>query len=518
MTEQHDQNRPQDPNQPEHLGVPIEQDETPEPEHPRREASAEFLVQSEVQSSVALRDAMNPANQSLAEALRLSYRVLQLVIVVLVVLFFTSGFRTVESNQSGVFTRFGKIVPVGGTEALESGFQPTLWPYPIGEFVIFDVENRNVDISTDFWPRLREGQTLDEATQRASVSDVLRPGIDGSLLTEDGGLAHLRLNAKYQIDDPVRFVTQVPETYIDGVPDPADNLVKPKDAADKLVRVAVKRAAVRHAASSSLQRVLDADEDLRYRIRQDAQALLDQIDSGIRLVSINIPDAIPPLAIKRTFNDLQDATLEAQRRIAEARKEAEDTLVGAAGEYYGELITLIREYERALDTGSAEAADAVLARMNAQLESDRTSGTASRIIARAQNYSSEIESTLGNEYQRFEAIRDQYRNQPDLVIQRLLWESYGGVFNQPDVETLFVPAGDGPVALNLATLQEVAEARREAELAFKEQQRREQTLTEELIDQYRMRRAGDIILDGPGRRLRVDDDSGRAAGRRNDSR
>ena len=52
-----------------------------------RAASARYIVESEVGSEGALRDAMDPANQSLADALRLSFRVLQAVIVVLVVLF-----------------------------------------------------------------------------------------------------------------------------------------------------------------------------------------------------------------------------------------------------------------------------------------------------------------------------------------------------------------------------------------------------------------------------------------------
>ena len=53
-------------------------------EQPRRAASARFVVESEVGSAAALREAMDPANQSLADALHLSFRVLQVVIVVLV--------------------------------------------------------------------------------------------------------------------------------------------------------------------------------------------------------------------------------------------------------------------------------------------------------------------------------------------------------------------------------------------------------------------------------------------------
>src|SRR5262249_54239227 len=72
------------------------------PEAPRRAASAQFIVDAEVGAEAAMREAMDPANQSLADALRLSFRVLQGVMVVLVILFVFSGVQTVEQGQSGV--------------------------------------------------------------------------------------------------------------------------------------------------------------------------------------------------------------------------------------------------------------------------------------------------------------------------------------------------------------------------------------------------------------------------------
>ena len=88
-------------------------EEAPEIEQedlPRRAASARFIVDSEVGSEALLRDAMDPANQSLADALRLSFRVLQAVIVVLIVLFLASGLKTVDDGYSGVRTLWGRIV------------------------------------------------------------------------------------------------------------------------------------------------------------------------------------------------------------------------------------------------------------------------------------------------------------------------------------------------------------------------------------------------------------------------
>ena len=86
---------------------------------PRREASAQFEVAATVAAEVAMRQAMDPANQSLGEALRLSYRLLQVAIVGLLITFLFSGFQTVQEGMSGVRTIF-----------FSTSFSATLSPRP----------------------------------------------------------------------------------------------------------------------------------------------------------------------------------------------------------------------------------------------------------------------------------------------------------------------------------------------------------------------------------------------------
>ena len=87
-----------------HLDDLVEE-ETPEGNLPRRAASAEFVVTAEAGSEAALREAMDPANQSFADALRLSFRILQLGMLALLAVFLFSGFQTVEEGDLGVQTR-----------------------------------------------------------------------------------------------------------------------------------------------------------------------------------------------------------------------------------------------------------------------------------------------------------------------------------------------------------------------------------------------------------------------------
>ena len=96
-----------------------------EVEAPRRASSAQFVVDRATGAQAAMREAMDPANQSLAEALRLSFRVLQVVIVILIALFLFSGFQTVQEGYTGVrtvadlatHTRFIRVSPAGMRES-----------------------------------------------------------------------------------------------------------------------------------------------------------------------------------------------------------------------------------------------------------------------------------------------------------------------------------------------------------------------------------------------------------------
>ena len=76
---------------------------------PRRAASARLEVRGGPGREAMLREALDPANQSLRDALRLSFRVLQMVMVVLVVVFLFSGLKTIEPGQIGLRLQLGQL-------------------------------------------------------------------------------------------------------------------------------------------------------------------------------------------------------------------------------------------------------------------------------------------------------------------------------------------------------------------------------------------------------------------------
>ena len=480
--------RPAPPSEAEFAGVPVEEEQAEE-QAPRRAASAEFIVESEAGSQVLLREAMDPANQSLREALRLSFRVLQLVMLILVVLFVISGFQKVDVGQSGVMLAWGKIEPVGGSAALEPGLKFSKWPYPIGDFVLFQEEHRNVDLAGTFWPDIPEGQTFERAVETANTGQHLKPGKDGYLLTRDGDIAHMKLSADYAVDSPVSFVHCVENSH----PDPR------RLDADKLVTLALERAAVHALARMSLTEVVDfADED-KQELQRAAQVMLAEVQAGIRVAQVSLPsDPTPALAIRKAYGDLQQAKSDSEKMIEDARQEAEKTLLSAAGADYQAILDLIAQYEDALDLNRNDEAERLLAAINDRLESEESAGEVSKIINYAKTYRSTVELTLGTEARRFKSILPAYRRSPRQVVARLWTETYSTVLARNDVEPFIVPADVGTIRLSINGYDEVRETRRSNALKTKERSAMTRGLN---LDIPYIPRASEIRLKGPGRQL-----------------
>jgi membrane protease subunit HflK len=471
--------------------VPVEGDGE-ERGAPRRVASAEFDVDSGIGSEAMMREAMDPANQSLAEALRLSYRVLQVVILVLVVLFVFSGFQVVQPTENGVLLRWGRILTKDGSKALGPGRQFSKWPYPAGEFVIFQSLDRSVRLAREFWPDLG-GMDLESAVGNASINDQLQPGRgqgkDGYLLARGADIAHLQIDATYDIDYPERTVHAV-----------RDQRSRAEDLdADRLVSLSLQRAAVHFAARRTLEEIVELADSERDELRRRAQEVLDlpAIDAGIRITNVDIPGVTPALAIKRAYTELQEARVRSDEMITLAVNEKEKALADAAGTGYGAIVEAIVAYEDAFERGNRDEAEDALLVIHERLEG--ASGEAAQILGIASAYRSQVDSTLGREARRFMGHLETYRSQPSLLVSRLWMDAYAAVLSQDDAEKFFAPNDGTQFRIAIAGSDQVRQTRRSNDV---ERRETEAWLRELNLNPYIQR--GSDMREGPGRSLRRD--------------
>ncbi len=462
-------------------GVPSEAG--PLEEAPRRAASAAFEVAAEPGSAASLRDAMDPANQSLGEALRLSYRVLQLGILALAVTFLLSGFQTVQDGSAGVKTLFGAIVGDLGDEQLAPGLHP-FWPYPVGQIVTVELK-RPVEVGEAFWPKYRRGEkTLEEATDGADLTKQLQPGEDGSLLTADGDLAHLQIQAEYVVEDPVSLLrTMRPEML------------------PQVVRMAIERGAVAAVSRLTLEELTELREQPAFAIRDDAQAVLDELDCGVRIATVTLPVRIAPLAVRRNFASVQTKREEAKTTVERARQQAATTLTAAAGQFAsGELVRLIIEYENALTLGDQTAADAVLGRIGERFAQRDVGGEAAMIVARAEASISARRSSLAKEARRLQGLLPAYRENPEQLVRQLWLDAVRTVLEDGEAEVFSVPGNLALVDMAIESSPDVMQIRRRAEL---ERKRREADAAALTLQPFRLD-TRNIMINQAGRRLERD--------------
>jgi regulator of protease activity HflC (stomatin/prohibitin superfamily) len=93
---------------------------------------------------------LDAAGKSLSEALRISFIILKVIMIVLVVAFLLSGFVTVDSGEQALVLRFGKIQGVGEERLLGPGLH-WIFPYPVDEIVRIPVEEKVNLLVNSFW-------------------------------------------------------------------------------------------------------------------------------------------------------------------------------------------------------------------------------------------------------------------------------------------------------------------------------------------------------------------------------
>lgn len=460
---------------------------------PRREASARLDIDGEVGSATQLREAMDPANQSLTEALQLSFRVLQLAIVVLAVLFLFSGFRTVGNGESGVATVWGRIVDPTG---LEPGLA-TNWPPPIGDFVLFQAESRTVTDANGFVPRALLAHGEARSIQKAVLTDRLKPDRDGSFLTVGGEIGHIRVQAQYSVSNPAQFLETIGET-----------------GADELVQLALQRAVVQIGANHSLHMIREVitPDGLRSLVRDETQALLDMAGSGLRVTTVDLKQKpLPPAAIQKDFEAYSRVRQEVAADIEGARQDAQETLLSAAGPAHVKLGMLISEYEHAYAQGNPGDSDAVLARIDTVLDGDDVTGQVARVIDSARRHRVNIEQTLGSEARLFAGLQGAYRENPEAVLGRRWLETIGRVYEQPDIEFVQVPSGLGLLSLNITGSQTVKDLRRSLRLDRVDAETWSSGFRGSALDQFQD--VSEVKMDRAGRQLAIDE-KGRVGGLR----
>ena len=222
-----------------------------------------------------------------------------LILLFALIFFGTSTFYTVGVDEVGVVQRFGRYVRTG---------QPGLnFKLPSGIEKVTKVKVRRVYKEEFGFRSLRTGDTTRRTLSGGENTNV------ALMLTGDLNVALVPWIVQYRIKDPYKFLFKVHDVR--------RLLVDMSEAAMRLV-----------VGDRSINEVISKREEIAIEAREVLQMEMDNAESGINIVTIemkktNVPDPVQP-----SFNEVNQAIQEKEKMIYQAKEDYNKAIPAAKGE------------------------------------------------------------------------------------------------------------------------------------------------------------------------------------------
>ncbi|MBK9188106.1 MAG: hypothetical protein IPM33_04040 [Phycisphaerales bacterium] len=436
---------------------------------------------------------LDPANQSLAEALRVMYRLLQAGMMVLLLLFTLSGVTWVNEGELGVRLLFGKV----RESDLKPGFRWSA-PYPLGQLEKISTGVRDVTLDRSFWVFIQPG-TVDPSLDKLTPQDALKPdeGGSGSVITGDGNIAHTQWRVTFSPRNAALY---------------SQNMTQ--ESAIEIVRATAMRGIVRACAQVSIDDLLKQTATQAESVARAAQTIaqesLDAMGSGLEIEDFKLTQVTPPLYVRSSFAKMQNAVSTAAKELENASATRRTTLNAVAGDAATLLVGapsaadrsgvpgLIDQYEDALERGNATEAALALERIESVLAGREievngakigrvVSGEVAGLLADAEGYRRQVGATYQGELSRYQAKLAAFQANPQVMVQTEWRDAVGAFLARDTVQMILVPPGSEWVSLQLNAdpdlRRSIDRAKKEREVREAEDKRRQMLRQEQFKTQ-----------------------------------
>ena len=385
---------------------------------------------------------LDAAGKSLSEALRISFIVLKVIMIVLVGAFLASGFKTVGSDEQALVLRFGKIRGVGEKRVLKPRAWPYwVFPYPVDTMVKIPVEKK-VDLTVrSFWYYQSQERMLSEPSiEKTRVLPELDPIKDGYCITRserqdesisgsggsDYNIVHSKWQLTYKVDDPERFFKNVyvedvkpGDIYFDVITESITPLLQ--SLFEDVIVTAIVNYTIDDVMYEQVARLTDD-------VKKLLQEKFDKIESGIKVVRIQLTDRTWPLQIDEAFTALVTASQDRQTAISQAQTYAESTLNETAGPVAEKLFLALNN-----DTISEEEMEVLWSQL---------AGKAQEKITEARAYRTKVVANARANAEYFQELLPEYRKHPELVVQKIYQDAIERIFDNA-VEKFIIQPTEG---------------------------------------------------------------------------
>jgi membrane protease subunit HflK len=255
-------------------------------------------------------EALDAGSQALAEALGSSFAIVKIVMVLMVVLFFCSGFFQVGPSEKAVILRFGRPVGEGKSVLLGPGLHWS-FPYPIDEVVKIPITVNQTVTSTTGWYFTTPEQEL--SGEELPGGPSLNPAIDGYAITADRNIVHTSATLNYHIDDPIVYIF---------------NFASASNSIQNALNNALLFTAARYNVDDIL---INKKNEFQDAVLARVSDLTDQEHLGIVIDSCPVK-SVAPRQLQDVFARVNIAQQNQSKQINDANANRDKTLLNAAAQ------------------------------------------------------------------------------------------------------------------------------------------------------------------------------------------
>ncbi len=283
----------------------------------------------------------------------------------LVALWAFSSFYTVRPEEKSVELFLGQEYAIG-----EPGLNFAPWP-----LVTYEILPVTREQTEDIGARSGRSQT-------------------GLMLTTDENIIDIDFQVVWNISDPAHYLF---------------NLAEPQDTIRAVSESAMREVIARNRLAPILNRDRQVIAD---ETRELIQATLDEYQSGVNIIRLNLDKADPPAEVIDNFRDVQAAEQERDRLERQADAYANQVLAGARGE-------------------------------------------AAQMLEQAEAYRAQVVNEAEGEAARFTSVLTEYAKAPEVTRKRLYLETMEQVLGRVDKIILDENAGGGQGVVPYLPLNEL---------------------------------------------------------------
>jgi membrane protease subunit HflK len=246
----------------------------------------------------------------------------------------------------------------------------------------------------------------------AGDQGLARAGSDGS----DYNIVHTKWQLTYQIDDPEQFFRNV---YVEDAGPGEIYFDVTKKSITPLLENLFEGAVVTAMVNYTIDEAISSLDRIPKHVKGLLQDKLDKIESGIKVVSVQLTKSECPRQVKIAFEASTMASQTSEGEITSARTYDVNTINETAGPV---AYDLLRDKKSVAELSEQEE----------ELLWSQLAGTARTEITEARTYQASVVEKAKAEADYLESLLPEYRQRPDLVVQRLYLDAIESIFANGD--------------------------------------------------------------------------------------